>query len=85
VKQTLEIFLRSLPEGTLFNIIGFGTNFEKLFTEGSLEYNDKTLETASNHVKKMFADLGGILFTFLSFYILFHFITSFEFIYLLCN
>jgi hypothetical protein len=59
VKRTLEIFLRSLPEGTLFNIIGFGTGFEKLFKEGSVEYNDKTLNIANEHVKVMQANLGG--------------------------
>jgi hypothetical protein len=50
--------LRSLPEGTLFNIVGFGTSFQKLFPQ-SKEYNDKTLEIASAHVAKMNADLGG--------------------------
>lgn len=41
VKDTLQIFLRSLGEGTMFNIIGFGTNTEQLFKGGSVEYNDK--------------------------------------------
>jgi uncharacterized protein YegL len=59
VKQTLEIFLRSLPEGTLFNIVGFGTHFEKLFDNGSVEYNDKNLEIANQHVKQMNANFGG--------------------------
>ena len=58
VKDTLQIFLRSLPEGTLFNIIGFGSRFEKLFPE-SKEYNESTLQTATTHVEKMFANLGG--------------------------
>lgn len=38
VKDTLQVFLRSIPEGTLFNIIGFGTNTELLFQQ-SAEYN----------------------------------------------
>lgn len=41
VKDTLQIFLRSLGEGTLFNIIGFGTRTEHLFKKSSVEYNDK--------------------------------------------
>ncbi len=41
VKDTLQIFLRSLGEGTMFNIIGFGTSTQHLFREGSVEYNDK--------------------------------------------
>jgi cobalamin biosynthesis protein CobT len=41
VKDTLQIFLRSLGEGTQFNIIGFGTSTQHLFPAGSVEYNDK--------------------------------------------
>lgn len=41
VKNTLQIFLRSLSEGTMFNIIGFGSSTQHLFKEGSVEYNDK--------------------------------------------
>ncbi len=44
VKDTLQLFLRSLSEGTMFNIIGFGSNTEHLFPKGSVEYNDKNLE-----------------------------------------
>ena len=58
VRDTLQIFLRSLPEGTLFNIFGFGSKFEKLFPE-SKEYNESTLQTAVQHVEKMTANLGG--------------------------
>lgn len=42
VRETLHIFLRSLPERTLFNIIGFGTNTVSLFPE-SREYNGTIL------------------------------------------
>ena len=41
VKDTLHIFLRSLGEGTQFNIIGFGSRTQHLFPSGSVEYNDK--------------------------------------------
>ena len=59
VKETLQLFLRSLPEGTLFNVIGFGTDFKKLFEGGSVEYNDKNLTTATEHVNGMTANMGG--------------------------
>ncbi|KAH3732835.1 Vault protein inter-alpha-trypsin domain [Pelomyxa schiedti] len=59
VKQTLQIFLRSLPEGTRFNIIGFGTYHVTLFSKGSAVYNEETLDTASKYVVKMSANLGG--------------------------
>jgi hypothetical protein len=58
VRDTLQIFLRSLPEGTLFNIIGFGSKYEKLFPE-SKEYNESSLQLAVTHVEKMTANLGG--------------------------
>ena len=37
-KQALKIFMHSLPEGSKFNICGFGSNHEFLFSE-SMEYN----------------------------------------------
>lgn len=41
VADTLQIFLRSISEGTMFNIIGFGSSTHHLFKNGSVEYNDK--------------------------------------------
>lgn len=58
VKETLQIFLRSIPEGTLFNIVGFGSNTKSLFP-ASKEYNDSSLAIAVAFVEKMFANLGG--------------------------
>ena len=59
VKETLQLFLKSIPEGTLFNIIGFGTNFKKLFEGGSVEYNEKNVAAALEHVNGMTANMGG--------------------------
>lgn len=36
--NALKIFLKSLPIGSYFNIVSFGTNTEELFNE-SKEYN----------------------------------------------
>eukprot|EP00026_Physarum_polycephalum_P002556 Phypoly_transcript_02563.p1 GENE.Phypoly_transcript_02563~~Phypoly_transcript_02563.p1 ORF type:complete len:905 (+),score=178.71 Phypoly_transcript_02563:1-2715(+) len=58
VKDTLQIFLRSLPLGTLFNIVGFGSNYVSLFDK-SKEYDDDTLAAATKHVTDMKANLGG--------------------------
>jgi len=58
VKNTMQIFLRSLSEGTMFNIVGFGSRTEFLFPT-SVEYNDKNLEIATAHVTAMSANLGG--------------------------
>ena len=57
-KQTLQIFLRSIPEGSLFNIVSFGTNHKSLFPQ-SEEYNEDSLAKATAHVTSMRADMGG--------------------------
>ena len=57
-RETLILFLRSLPEGSYFNIIGFGTLFEKLFPQ-SVPYTQETLDRATGHAKRMEADMGG--------------------------
>ena len=30
-KEALKLFLHSLPDGSFFNVVSFGTNFEYLF------------------------------------------------------
>eukprot|EP00727_Mastigamoeba_balamuthi_P009895 m51a1_g5528 hypothetical protein (806) ;mRNA; f:439156-442501 len=58
VKETLQFFLRSLSEGVVFNIIGFGTSHQMLFGE-SQPYNDTSLDKAAAHVASLEANLGG--------------------------
>ena len=58
-KATLSLLLRSLQPGCYFNIIGFGSNFTKLYSGGSIAYNQKSLEAASRHVSSISADMGG--------------------------
>ena len=57
-RNALQLCLRSLPAGILFNIVGFGSTFEKLFPK-SRPYDEKSLAEASAHVKALKADLGG--------------------------
>jgi hypothetical protein len=57
-RETLLLFLKSLPEDCYFNIIGFGSRHVKLF-ETSKPYSQATLDTATSHTKSMDADLGG--------------------------
>jgi hypothetical protein len=59
VRDTLQVLLRSISEGDRFNIIGFGTSTVRLFEEPSVPYDDQSLETASQHVQSMRADLGS--------------------------
>ena len=56
--QTLLLFLKSIPEGCYFNIIGFGSSYQELFPE-SVPYNQENLEKAAKHAEHLQADLGG--------------------------
>eukprot|EP01118_Nematostelium_gracile_P006839 TRINITY_DN2208_c0_g1_i1.p1 TRINITY_DN2208_c0_g1~~TRINITY_DN2208_c0_g1_i1.p1 ORF type:complete len:913 (-),score=285.21 TRINITY_DN2208_c0_g1_i1:11-2749(-) len=58
VRETMQIFLRCIPEGTKFNIIGFGSSIQMLFKQSTV-YDQTSLETASKHIASMKADLGG--------------------------
>jgi len=57
-RETLVLFLKSLPEGSFFNIIGFGSDYKKLFPK-SIAYSQETLDKATAHAQQMEADLGG--------------------------
>eukprot|EP01155_Anaeramoeba_flamelloides_P049961 Anaeramoba_flamelloidesc41792_g1_i1.p1 GENE.c41792_g1_i1~~c41792_g1_i1.p1 ORF type:complete len:550 (-),score=141.21 c41792_g1_i1:149-1798(-) len=59
VSKVLNVFLPSLPETCFFNIVGFGSSYEFLFPNGSVQYNDKNLKTAKEHALRIDADLGG--------------------------
>ena len=58
-RETLILFLKSLPEGCNFNIIGFGSRYEKLFSAVSVPYTQETLDKATRHAQEMQANLGG--------------------------
>ncbi|XP_029436851.1 von Willebrand factor A domain-containing protein 5A-like isoform X2 [Rhinatrema bivittatum] len=57
-KETLLLLLKSLPLGCYFNIFGFGSRFDSFFPK-SVEYTQKTMDSALEKVKTMSADLGG--------------------------
>ena len=56
-RETLVLFLKSLPEGSYFNVLGFGT-YQKLFPQ-SVPYDEHHLEKAIKHAQALSADLGG--------------------------
>eukprot|EP00727_Mastigamoeba_balamuthi_P001039 m51a1_g10932 hypothetical protein (841) ;mRNA; f:140423-143884 len=58
LRSTMQLILRSMRVGTLFNIIGFGSSHSSLWST-SVEYSDATLQQAVAHVEAMQADLGG--------------------------
>lgn len=57
-KSTLQFFLRSLPEDAYFNILSFGSRYER-FKPESVPFNDDTLAEATEHVKNFRANMGG--------------------------
>ena len=56
--ETLVLFLKSIPPGCHFNIIGFGSRHQSLFPK-SVPYDQKNLDTAVRHAEGLQADLGG--------------------------
>ena len=56
--ECLDLFLRSLPVGSYFNIYRFGSRFNKLFDE-SVVYDDDTFGKAIALANNLEADLGG--------------------------
>lgn len=50
-KEALVFFLKFLPEGSIYNIVSFGTSF-------SMQFNDQNLEDSLNKVKDFEANLG---------------------------
>ncbi|XP_010783765.1 von Willebrand factor A domain-containing protein 5B1 [Notothenia coriiceps] len=58
VKDAMMVALKSLPSGTMLNIVGFGTIIKPLFTS-SKPCNDVTLMQAYEYVQRMRADMRG--------------------------
>ena len=57
-KETLTLFLKSIPDGCYFNIVGFGSRYQLLFPD-SVPYNQTHLDKASQHTESIQADMGG--------------------------
>ena len=58
VKKALLLFLQSLPEKSYFQLIAFGSNFEK-YNPKPVEYNKENVENATKIINKFDANLGG--------------------------
>ena len=56
--QALKLFLHSLPVGSKFNVVSFGSSYVNLF-DHSLTYNDENFKKAIANVSTFDADLGG--------------------------
>ncbi|KAG7457066.1 hypothetical protein MATL_G00242680 [Megalops atlanticus] len=58
IKEGMVVAIKSLPPGTLLNIVGFGSTSKTLFTTSKL-CTDETLALACEYIQKMRADMGG--------------------------
>ena len=57
-RESLVLFLKSLPPGCRFNVIGFGSSFTSLFPN-SVSYDQQHVDEAIAHAQSIQADLGG--------------------------
>ncbi|KAI8313085.1 von Willebrand factor A domain-containing protein 5A [Colletotrichum sp. SAR11_59] len=58
LKNALQIYMKSLPIGCMFNICSFGSRHTFLFPK-SQTYDQNTLKTAMKHIDKFGSDYGG--------------------------
>ena len=58
VIESMLIFIQSLPKDSYFQIIGFGSDFEK-YNKSPVEYNDKNIKETMEKIKELKADKGG--------------------------
>ena len=56
--KALKIFLQSLPAGSFYQIIGFGSSFKKYDTDPK-EYTKQNLQKTLQIIENLKADLGG--------------------------
>ena len=58
VKESLLLFIQSLPKGSYFQLIGFGSSYEK-YNKEPVEYNKFNVQNTINLINNLEADLGG--------------------------
>ena len=56
--KALQLFMQSLPVGSYYQIIGFGTSFEK-YDKIPKEYNKENIKESLKIIEKLNSDLGG--------------------------
>ena len=60
-RQSLVLFMRSLPEKCDFSIISFGTKFKPLQLGKSLKYNDQNRDAAISEIENFTSDFGATM------------------------
>jgi hypothetical protein len=57
-KDSLKLFVNSLPSNCFFNIISFGTEYNALW-QNPCKYTDDTIKKANEYITKITANMGG--------------------------
>ena len=58
VKESLLIFIQSLPKNSYFQIIGFGSNY-KMYNKTPVKYNNSNIKEIMIKIKAFRGDMGG--------------------------
>jgi hypothetical protein len=56
--EALKLFIHSLPSGSYFNIVSFGSNFRMMYPVSS-KLDDESLEAALKDIASFDANMGG--------------------------
>ena len=60
-QEALKIFIRSLPPGCRFSIIGFGSDSETMYMHGKtvIEYDERSMSFTLAKIDSMTSNLGA--------------------------
>ena len=56
--KALQLFIQSLPAGSYYQIIGFGSDFKK-YDITPIKYDKENIKKSMNVIENLYADLGG--------------------------
>jgi ubiquitin len=57
-REAARLFVQSLPAGSMFNVVSFGSSFSGLFPS-TVEYTEETKKAALEQIKSFHANMGG--------------------------
>lgn len=58
-KESLILFLKSMPPDSYFNIVSFGSRYRSMFHKESSKYSEEKIDNAIKEIQRFQADLGG--------------------------
>lgn len=57
-REALVVFLKSIPEGSFYNVVSFGSKF-KFMNEQSIQVNNETIQESIDEISQFEGDMGG--------------------------